>query len=354
MGFQQRKAEKEAIKQTGVAGAAASAASSGSWGGGSNAPASVSAPAPTDRSTPEATSSHDRNVDAAAAGGGGISSRTPQTAPFSFNALKQEPKANPTQMVALAPGADFLSTQQQLTRSVANPSTQNEPDENTNIFGVKGKEKKGSNKDVRYSARKATQQGVTVVAESIRFDRGDLSNMLNEKLSVGTLRKISKGLAGTKAGAKGLGKGLLNTAGAFMKYTNPVDRFPVNLYQAGWSKAKDLRQARYLYQNPAALAGLATGIAAVGGKAGAALLGSLFADTDTGPLKSLGKYAGNLGTALGLNDREAQAGMIPQIMSIVGDPRAANIDPGAITAKSDEEQQQDIISAFLGKSKKTP
>jgi hypothetical protein len=338
-----------------VAGAAASAASSGSWGGGNArstppATAATTISAPTDHSTPEATSSHDRNVDAAAAGGGGISSRTPETAPFSFNALKQEPKTNTTQVLALAPGADFLSTQQQLTRSVANPSTQNEPDENTNIFGVKGKEKKGSNKDVRYSARKATQQGVAVVTESIRFDRGNLSNMLNEKLSVGTLRKI----AGAKAGAKDLGKGLLNTAGAFMKYTNPVDRFPVNLYQAGWSKGKDLRQARYLYQNPAALAGLATGIAAVGGKAGAALLGSLFAGTDTGPLKSLGKYAGNLGTALGLNDREAQAGMIPQIMSIVGDPRAANIDPGAITAKSDEEQQQDIISAFLGKSKKTP
>jgi hypothetical protein len=30
------------------------------------------------------------------------------------------------------------------------------------------------------------------------------------------------------------------------------------------------------------------------------------------------------------------------------------MDPGAITAKSDEEQQQDFISTLFGKSKKTP
>lgn len=355
MGFQQRKAEKEAAKQTGVPVAAAAAASSGSWGGGSNAPASVSTEGRSDRSTPEATSSNDRNVDAAAAGGGLLSSRTPETAPFSFNALKQEPKTNPTQVLALVPGADFLSTQQQLTRSVANPASASQAEEDTTRVMVgSGKEKKSGSKDVRYGARKATSKGVAVVAESIRFNKGDLSGILNEKLSIGALRKISKGLAGTKAGAKGLGKGLLNTAGAFMKYTNPVDRFPMNLYQAGWSKAKDLRQARYLYQNPAALAGLATTIAGVGGKAGAALLGSLFAGTNTAPLKELGGLAGKFGAALGLDDPKVQAGAIPQIMSIIGDPRAANIDPGAITVKSDEDEQQDVISALLGKSKKTP
>lgn len=348
MGFQQRKAEKEAAKQTGVPIAAAAAASSGSWGGGSNAPASVSTEVKSTTPT-NTTGSKSGIIDITppASSGDVLQGRTPETAPFSFNALKQEPKTNPTQVLALAPGADFLSTQQQLTRSVANPASASQAEEDTTgVMVGSGKEKKSGSKDVRYGARKATSKGVAVVAESIRFDKGDLSGILNEKLSVGALRKISK--------AKSLGKGLLNTAGAFMKYTNPVDRFPMNLYQAGWSKAKDLRQARYLYQNPQALAGLATTIAGVGGKAGAALLGSLFAGTNTTRLKSLGGLAGKFGTALGLDDPKVQAGAIPQIMSMIGDPRAANIDPGAITVKSDEDEQQDVISALLGKSKKTP
>ena len=83
-----------------------------------------------------------------------------------------------------------------------------------------------------------------------------------------------------------------------------------------------------------------------------ALLGSSAMGSISQGMRAVGLDQQN---ALGLNDPETRAAAIPQIMSIMGDPRAANMDPGSIVSNDeDAETTMQAINKLLGKSKKTP
>jgi hypothetical protein len=228
--------------------------------------------------------------------------------------------------------------QQQLTKAVAAPSMKSDTDSSLVASAETGEKK---NKDARYGAKKATAKGVVAVTEQpVRFMKNDLKLMLNE--AKGGMTGKWWGLRQWKNWGKYKLPGYASKVlGSFLQTTNPIDRFPTNLFQAGYSKQKGLRQAKYLYNNPSKLvATIAAASAALPPQATNAL--RKWAGTAITSRIGLG-VSGLLNNVLGNADETKQsfANAIPTLLSITDDPRHATLPADAIVKTSKKEEDDD-------------
>lgn len=263
---------------------------------------------------------------------------TPQTTGFSpLNAATKSAADNRLAAV-VGPVIDTITRQQQLTRSVATPQ-QTPSQSGERPTEVASAESAGSKKDARYKAKKATAQGVVAVTEQrLQFNKNELKDILNEAWGPRQWRNWAKYVA-TPALKQG-GKLLKDVSLQHLARTsiNPIDRYPTNIFQAGYSKAKSLRQARYLYKNPTKLLSALTAIpqlSALSGIAGAGVIGGL----------------GKLGIG-GDEAKQSLASLIPTWMGIVNDPRDTAMDPGHV-ARDDDDDTEDLLNKLMGKKAPT-
>ena len=314
-----------------------STGASGVFGGGQApaAPTPATTPATTPKGTTEGTP-----TDAATHGGVQISSATKPPVPLNRS---QEDKIRIAQM------RDQSLNQPVLTQGVARRAITG--GSSSLVASSSFSSSTQRNADARYGARRATASGVQAIAESYRFGPKELSSLLESATGspfggpsgwdwlLGKAKDVKKA-ATTKTTTAGvttkrtLPIALQDLAKALnpLEMKHPVDRTPVVLGQAGYSRGKGIRTVQQLMKNP-----VTNVLATLGGAPSASQLSGLVGLVKSGiggallgsrskTAKTLGSginVAGNiaqdlLGTA---NTPEAEAARAIQVGAMLGDPR---------------------------------
>lgn len=269
------------------------------------------------------------------------SPQQPRTPTTMASIQQQEPKIERSWVDTLQIAqANVNVPQPELTKSVAEYSLKKSrsiasarPASGTRTVGSEQE----PGQDTRYGAKKATgvQTGsgyrsqISALAESnLRFHKNELKSLLEGKVG-NFIKTAGKKLLTPKA--------LMNVFP--VSWRAPVDRFPFALNQAGWSKAKSLRGAKQLLNNPMAMTGVLTAAGAMGaspvalsmllkaagrGLAGG-LAGKVLSSTRASKINPILNSVADI-----LDDPATRANAAVGIEAIKGDPRAVLVDPASL------------------------